>query len=101
MNDVQCYEGWAQADGNAAGRCCCNCRYQKKIVGHPWNNRELTKGPISSIIGWGCNAPEMERIIMFDTKHGMCEMHTRESDPTNNVFKLVKNEKQQTIQDTK
>ena len=70
-----CYEGWKKEDGNTAGRCCCSCRYQKPIVAHPWNKNGLTKGPITSIIGYGCNAPEIDRTVFFEWKHGMCEMH--------------------------
>jgi hypothetical protein len=61
-------------------------------VGHPWNKNALTKKSITSIIGYGCTVPDMPGIVFFDGKHGMCEMHTRESDPKNNVFKLVKKE---------
>ena len=70
-----CYKGWNDKELNTAGRCCCNCRYQTPIVCHPWNKNELTRGPISRIIGYGCNAPEMERTVFFDSNHGMCEMH--------------------------
>ena len=70
-----CYKGWKQEDGNSAGRCCCSCRFQKPIVGHPWNKNELTKGPITRTIGYGCNAPEMDRTVFFEFEHGMCEMH--------------------------
>lgn len=69
-----CFKGWDDPEQNKAGRCCCNCRYQKPIVGHPWNKNTLTKGSITHIIGYGCNAPEMEATIFFDTNHGMCEM---------------------------
>lgn len=86
-----CYEGWKAADGNSTGRCCCNCRWQRPIVGHPWNKRRI-KQSISDRIGYGCTVPDMPSIVFFDSKHGMCEMHTRETDPSNNVLKLVKKE---------
>lgn len=70
-----CYLGWKKEDGNTAGRCCCSCRYQKPIVGHPWNKNQLTKGKITSIIGYGCNAPEMPATIFYEFEHSMCEMH--------------------------
>jgi hypothetical protein len=75
-----CYKGWDDKDVNKAGRCCCNCRFQKPIVCHPWNKNELTNGPISRTIGYGCNAPEMERIVFFDFEHSMCEMHEFKGD---------------------
>lgn len=58
-----------------SGRCCCNCRWQRSISGHPWNKNELTKGPITSIIGYGCAVPDMPNIVFFEKSHGMCELH--------------------------
>lgn len=81
-----CFKGWSEEDGNKKGTCCCNCRYQHHIVGHPWNRREWTKRPITTIIGYGCAMPESERIVLFDTSHGMCEMHTDK----NNVVELTR-----------
>jgi hypothetical protein len=83
MSDV-CFEGWSKENGNLGGRCCCNCKYQRPIAGHPWNKRELTKKSISTIIGYACTVPDMDNIIMFDGPHGMCEMHTEK----NNVVQL-------------
>ena len=71
----ECFEGWSKDDGNIMGTCCCNCRYSKPIVGHPWNKHTLTKNSITAIIGYGCNSAEMEATVFFDKKHGMCEMH--------------------------
>ena len=70
-----CFEGWSEENGNKRGTCCCNCRYQMPIVAHPWNTSGFAKGPISEIIGCGCIAPDTDRIVFFDSKHGMCEMH--------------------------
>ena len=70
-----CFKGWDDKEANTAGRCCCNCRYQRPIVGHPWNKTSLTRTSISHKIGYGCNAPEMETIVFFDFEHSMCEMH--------------------------
>jgi hypothetical protein len=70
-----CFKGWNDPELNTAGRCCCNCRYQRPIVGHPWNKNELTKGSITRTIGYGCNAPELESTVFFDFEHSMCEMH--------------------------
>lgn len=72
---MPCYEGWAMKDGNSSGRCCCNCRYQHYIVRHPWNKNIWSKGRITEAMGYGCVSPEMEGIVFFDAKHGMCEMH--------------------------
>ena len=81
---MTCFEGWAEKDGNINGQCCCNCKWQRKIVGHPWNTRQTTKGSITKTIGYGCAEPEMEAIVMFDRVHGMCEMWTDK----NNVLKM-------------
>jgi hypothetical protein len=70
-----CYEGWAMKDGNSSGRCCCNCKYQKPAVGHPWNTRQWLKKSISTMVAYACTVPDMERIVLFDKEHGMCEMH--------------------------
>ena len=69
-----CFKGWND-EANKVGRCCCNCRYQKPIAGHPWNKNPLTKGSISAIIGYGCNAPEMPATVVYEFEHSMCEMH--------------------------
>lgn len=77
-----CFEGWKEEDGNKNGDCCCNCKYQRAIVGHPWNKNPLTKNSISTKIGYGCTVPDMPAIVFFETGHGMCEMHKRIDDPT-------------------
>lgn len=85
---AECFEGWKKEDGNIVGACCCNCLYQRPIVGHPWNKNSFTKGRITQAIGYGCTCPEFDSITFFDTKHGMCEMHR---DKDNIVeFKRVK-----------
>ena len=72
-----CSKGWL-SEHNKKGNCCCNCVWQNPINAHPWNKQELTKGPISKIIGWGCGSPDLYPFItFFDTQHGMCEMHSR------------------------
>lgn len=73
-----CLKGWADKEHNRDGCCCCNCIHQQPIVGHPWNQRLMTKTSISTIIGWGCVTPELyPEIVMFDNSHGMCEMYMR------------------------
>ena len=83
MNEP-CFKGWSEEDGNHAGHCCCNCKYQRPIAGHPWNRPGLTKGSILRTIGYGCTVPDMPNIIFFDAIHGMCEMWT----DRNNVVEL-------------
>ena len=82
--EVTCFKGWSEENGNKQGTCCCNCRYQRPIAGHPWNRPGLTKGSINSIIGYGWTVPDMPNIIFIDGIHGMCEMWTDK----NNVIKL-------------
>lgn len=63
--------------GNYKGRCCCNCKYQKRVMKHPWN-KGCAKGAISELMGYACGSPLYEgsgNVIFFDRKHGMCEMH--------------------------
>ena len=62
-------------DGNSAGRCCCNCKWQRYIVQHPWNKHPWSKGKITQAIGYGCTVPDMPSVVFFDDKHSMCEMH--------------------------
>ena len=85
---TECYEGWSKIAGNLKGCCCCSCRYQRPIAGHPWNTQPLTKGSVTSIIGFGCTVMD-GNIIFFDKPHGMCEMYMSKTD---NVVKLVKKE---------
>jgi hypothetical protein len=62
MSD-NCYNGWP--DGNGNGDCCCNCKFQKKLMCHPsnGNNKEygwledkikFGKGSISTQCGYMC-----------------------------------------------
>jgi hypothetical protein len=69
----KCMIGWNDK-ANRIGRCCCNCKYQRTISGHPWN-QEPHNGPLSVIIGYGCTVPDMPHITFFDKQHGICEMH--------------------------
>ena len=70
-----CYEGWALKDGNSSGRCCCNCKYQRPVVKHPWNKQTWAKGSITESIGWGCTVPEMPSVVLLEIEHSMCELH--------------------------
>lgn len=75
---TECYEGWTTS-GNTKGRCCCNCKWQVPIVGHPWNTGEM-HGSIRQIKGYGCTVPISDTpsekvIVFFEFKHSMCEMH--------------------------
>ena len=62
-------------EGNSAGRCCCNCTYQRYIVQHPWNKQTWAKGPITQAFGYGCQPPEMRSVVFYEFQHSMCEMH--------------------------
>ena len=69
--------------------CCCNCKYQKKLMCHPWNGNNVAygfvkdkiqfgKGSISTQCGWVCTVDINEKndsAIFYDFEHGMCEMH--------------------------
>lgn len=82
MRSDLCYDGWAKDDGNSAGRCCCNCKYQTKIVGHPWNKNAAFKSRICDTIAWGCTV-DPTSIVLFEKRHGMCEIHDWNSDSLN------------------
>lgn len=76
-DDTECFEFWTTENGNRSGDCCCNCKWQRKIMKHPWNKIELFKGSIMSQIAWGCTTPELDDIYLSECEHGMCEMHQR------------------------
>lgn len=73
----ECYESWSAADGNWSGRCCCNCKWQRPISGHPWNKVPSFNSRVSSVIAWGCTVPDMPNIVLSERGHGMCETHER------------------------
>lgn len=75
MDYVKCFEGYAEASGNAGGQCCCNCKWQRPISGHPWNKTEAFHGSIMNVIAWGCTVPDMPNITLSEKEHSMCEMH--------------------------
>lgn len=70
----KCFIGYAE-EFNHTGRCCCNCRYQRPISGHPWNTNSAYKSRVSDTIGWGCTVPDMPKITFSEKEHGMCKMH--------------------------
>ena len=63
--------------GNYQGDCCCQCKWQVKINKHPWNKKPLFKGSIFDTIAFGCSTPELESIILFENRHGFCEVFTQ------------------------
>lgn len=71
----KCLLGWPDYH-NTRGSCCCNCRHQRPISAHPWNKNDLTRGPITKTIGWGCCVPDMPTITFSEVEHSMCEMWT-------------------------
>ena len=74
-----CFKGWHDEDHNKDGCCCCcNCVYQKPINGHPWNRTLFNETRITTIVGYGCNPPDLHPFItFFESPHGMCEMYAR------------------------
>ena len=70
----KCFEGWAEDAGNTLGRCCCNCKWQRPVSGHPWNKGDM-QGSVLTVKGWGCTVPDMPMITFLDIEHSMCEMH--------------------------
>ncbi len=83
MTDA-CFKGWKKEDGNTSGSCCCNCKWQRPIVKHPWNKNPMAKGSITTIMGYGCSVPDMPGIVFFESEHSMCEMYSDK----NNVIKM-------------
>lgn len=76
----KCFQGWGK-EYNSKGICCCNCKWQSKLVKHPWNQGEF-KGRISEQVKdsegtgmWVCTAQNGVAMTM-NTEHSMCEMHT-------------------------
>lgn len=70
---IPCYQGY-KGDFNKAGHCCCSCYYQKPITKHPWNKTEVLKGSITEIVGYGCQLPELDSIVIMEREHSLCEM---------------------------
>ena len=62
-------------DETFGGRCCCNCRWQRPIAGHPWNKKVGLNGSVTTTVGYGCTVPDMTHIVFFDIEHSLCEMH--------------------------
>lgn len=57
--------------------CCCNCKNQVAIHGHPWNEGDM-KASIQTVVGYGCKGTvdgNDNKIIFMNRKHGFCEMH--------------------------
>jgi hypothetical protein len=74
LGAVKCAEGWHD------GSCCCNCRNQIELYKHPWN--KVNKGSImestemyACIVQFDCD--KEYKGIIFEKKHGMCELHVR------------------------
>ncbi len=75
--------------GSSRGLCCCNCWYQCRVEGHPWNAEPFKKHKPKEYLGWGCAMPytqhrifnvegvegkdEIGTITLWDRQHGMCE----------------------------
>ena len=83
--------------GSYDGDCCCNCKFQMKLMCHPWNGEKLVnkfvgsdliktksrsqfgKGSVLDQCGWICTVSnEIDKdgeATFFDKEHGMCELH--------------------------
>jgi len=66
------------------GMCCCNCKFQMKLMKHPMNI-SFGKGAMSEQCGYVCTVgfPEdgiNDQAIYSDREHGMCEMHTKKEE---------------------
>lgn len=82
----ECFKGWSKENGNRAGRCCCNCKWQAKLVKHPWNKATWAKGSISEQMGWVCLTPELQPNVTFfdlELEHSVCECHEWKSNGQN------------------
>lgn len=77
-SEEYCLKGWGDKEHNRDGCCCCNCIYQRPINSHPWNQKVLTRGPMSNVIGWACASEDLHpNVTFFDNPHGMCECYSR------------------------
>ncbi len=68
----KCEHGWHD------GSCCCNCKNQVELFKHPMNT--IHKGSILESTGlFACtvslDCDSQNRGIIFEGKHGMCELH--------------------------
>lgn len=57
-----------------SNRCCCNCKYHKKIYGHPWVNGKS----ILTSLGYCCtvflhSTVEPADGVTASQRHGLCE----------------------------
>lgn len=81
----KCMKGWDNIKFNHRGDCCCNCKFFKKLMKHPWNE-DLFKGHISEQVAIG-DIPVYVCIVSDETfsmtrEYSMCECHARKEDNT-------------------
>lgn len=72
-----------KCDKGYKGNCCCNCSNQFELMKHPWNKDKKLKGSISKSTGYYACIVQLEEetmSILYDNKHGCCELHTRIKD---------------------
>lgn len=89
-NTVPCHKGWKDNNHNWDGRCCCNCKFQQTLVGHPWN-KTFGKGRVTQALAYACTMPEFfpsitimeanewvegEDGVLEGEHHSMCECWT-------------------------
>ena len=69
----KCFKGWSTGDGS----CCCNCRYQKKLMDRIEINKQ---------IGFVCTVEfddeSNKNEYYLNSEHGICEFYV------NKDFKL-------------
>ena len=93
----KCFKGWTELAGNRDGSCCCNCQYHKQDFYHCTTidriaysiatNKPAPAGCVCSLHkGWICTGMEGEGGGAHSgwSEHGMCEMHMRKVQLTDN-----------------
>jgi len=61
--------------------CCGDCSNQVKIMKHPCNEKDFTKGSISERIAYGCALDCFDnngknRVVLMESQRGSCECWT-------------------------
>lgn len=65
-----------KCDKGYKGDCCCNCDNQIELFRHPGNKYPRYEGSIlNSCDLFVCMAFGKHKGVIFEDKHGCCEMH--------------------------
>ena len=74
-----------------SSECCCNCKFQIELTGHPWTYKNT-----GTTIGYVCIAQhEIEPGSfrgMLNSKHGMCELYDKRGVEEIEVNRIIDNE---------